>query len=170
MDPNALCSLSPQFGRDRQSARKWYQTESPLVVGWHGQLPNGVPPVSTHLPWFAQAGSNPTRLPLGCRTESRSRRDRRPVPRIDPGESGKMTGVVRGNRDDVARVASQTRLRCEDCISVERRRVGSRQPRVSDCRPELGCLVKRDLSYRSGWGHPLFCTWETIGHPPLTVV
>ena len=59
-----------------------------------------------------------------------------------------MTGVVRGNRDDVARVASQTRLRCEDCISVERRRVGCRQPRGSDCRPELDCLVERDLSYR----------------------
>ena len=70
------------------------------------------------------------------------------MPRIDPGESGKMTGVVRGDRDDVARVGPQNRLRCEDCISVERRRVGCRQPRGSDCRPELGCLVERDLSYR----------------------
>ena len=92
----------------------------------------------THTLRLAQEGSDSNSLLLDRRTESPSRRDRRPVPRIDPGESGKMTGVVRGDRDDVARVGPQNRLRCEDCISVERRRVGCRQPRGSDCRPGEG--------------------------------
>ncbi len=126
--------------RDRIPAGRWVA---------EAECPGGLcQAASTHILGLAREGPTPTRFLLESRTESLSRRDRRPVPRIDPGESGKMTGVVRGDRDDVARVGPQNRLRCEDCISVERRRVGCRQPRGSDCRPEFGCLVERDLSYR----------------------
>jgi hypothetical protein len=39
-----------------------------------------------------------------------------------------MSGVVRRDRDDIARVGRQNRLRREDGVAIERRRVGRREP------------------------------------------